>query len=442
MKKPQPAAPAPEFPRITAGELIDRYDANDRADLLSEGMRRAIEFYFRSYDDHLTAHEKLGYRERQQHLFHGADVESGHPMSHRWRSWANPGGVTAIEAQIDRALKARDWQEVMMCAGMLCVREMIYGRPAAPAPKAAPAAKVNAARKVAKSRPAAKKPDRRNPRMVNKARNIAPPQKPLATLYEIIAQAKPLFKANPSLNREQLIAKIGRRYERLTTFAELKTLCADKTPTRHSLKQAVRKEKAAVKDATLEMTKAVSAPQTAVAWPFPTGKDVAEVIAAPPKRKRARRDPAPQAVPAESQALPAVVETVDWPKPGADGEFSNDQYVADFVAGSVKCDFAVINTEDGWTFGTWLLIDGTAVHAHNPPHHLGPVTLDADTAIRDASVSLLAKVLSLLDDKDVSIAPHLPELEKLRAWLLGFQARGVEKIEFLRKQQRLMEPAA
>lgn len=398
-----PAAPAPEFPRITTSELVERFDANSRADLLSDEMREAMEFYFTSYNRYLIAHEKLAYLERDKHLFHGAR-KVAHPMS--WQRWASSREEGTTMAQLERALKARDWQEAMMCAGMLCVREMIYGRPAEV--KAAPAAKANAARKVAKSRPAAKKPElpKRSgsaaPR--NKTRNIPTPKKPLATLTEIVAQAKPLFKANPGINREQLFAKIGRRYERLTTFAELKTLCAGKTPTQHSLKQAVRKEKAAVKDTLLEMTRAVSAPQP----------------------------PAP----------PAGVETVGWPKPDANGLYSRDQaqHVADFASGAVKCDFAVINTEDGWTYGMRLLIDGTEIEVNGPLQHLGPVTLDADTAIRDACVTLLAEVSPIQDQAaDPSIAPHLADLEKLRAWLLGFQARGVEKIEFLRKQHGRLE---
>jgi hypothetical protein len=70
-----------------------------------------------------------------------------------------------------------------------------------------------------------------------------------------------------------------------------------------------------------------------------------------------------------------------------------------------------------------------------------PIAQDPDTAIRDATAGALAFVKTALKDSEPptdearTLTPHVADLLKLRSWLLGFQARGVEKVRFLREQQ-------
>lgn len=64
-----------------------------------------------------------------------------------------------------------------------------------------------------------------------------------------------------------------------------------------------------------------------------------------------------------------------------------------------------------------------------PLSDTGPLALDADTAIRNVTADLLAAVKNRLkdaesDDHRELLAPHVADLEKLRTWLLGFQAKA------------------
>jgi|CXWL01.1.fsa_nt_gi hypothetical protein len=149
------------------------------------------------------------------------------------------GGWHQPKPEIDADLRASlrehvdkgDMVDVINLAAMLHVRSEIYGRPGV----TAPVAKAKAVRKTAKKKPAAKKPasfKRSTPKRAAPKRS-APRARPgqNSALEDLINQAKPLFKANPSLDREGLIKKIGRRYERITNFAKLRAAClGEKAP--------------------------------------------------------------------------------------------------------------------------------------------------------------------------------------------------------------------
>lgn len=446
-----PQATPPLLQRIDPSELIDRMQPQDKDWLLDHAMDEARAHYFRSWHDWQAQHEAThDYRKQQLDRFRGT-AETGHPMFRgRWAS-----STETINPQLALALKAKDWQEVMVLAGMLCVRDMLYGRAAEP--KAAEKPKV-AAKKLHAS-PARKKPAAatRKKKPLVPAHMRSPTRKGKILLLDIVAQAKPLFKTNPNLTREQLIAKIpsGRAYERLTTFAELKTLAAGKTVTRHSLKKPAASRTTAddLVDAEIARSKAhakaVGVKPAVDQWPFPTsGRSITKAKA--PPAKTAAGPPAAAAQAAVAKA-PTAARTKPWPKPDATGKFTADQadHVADFGSGAVVCDFAAIETEDGWTYGFNLKI-GDRPPTAQPLSEAGPLAPDADVAIRDASTDMLSVVklaLEMAESKSNSgeddIGPHVPDLEKLRSWLLGFQARGVEKIAFLHKgNQKQLELAA
>jgi hypothetical protein len=128
----------------------------------------------------------------------------------------------AMDANLRKALREHldkgDMVDVLNLAAMIHVRGELHGQ-AAPAKKAAPAAKKKAVAKTAKKKPAAKKP-------APTRRSTAKPASTADELKAIVEKAKPLFKKNPALTREELIKAIGRRYERLTTMDKLRKLCA------------------------------------------------------------------------------------------------------------------------------------------------------------------------------------------------------------------------
>lgn len=153
------------------------------------------------------------------------------------------GGWHQPSHEIDAALRDSlrehvakgDMVDVMNLAAMIHVRGEIYGHPGV----AAPAAKAKAVPKTAKKKPAAKKPallKRLAPKRSTAKRpavRSAPNNKGKGgtALADLVAQATPLFKANPNLDREGLIKKIGRRYERITKFAALRAAClGEKAP--------------------------------------------------------------------------------------------------------------------------------------------------------------------------------------------------------------------
>lgn len=460
MKTPKRGAaaaksPQPTFPiaQVGVAELISRMRPEQLDELLDDQTRKAMERYWQSWGEFTTTGANItSAKKRTAHLFRGC-MNYTHPMFRgRWADGRASNDNDIIKPQLERALKAEDHQEVMMLAGMLCVREMLYGRATNEKAKrdtaARPtAAKAKAVRKTAPKKPAAKKPG-------------SIPITTTAELTQLVAKAKPVFKANPNITREQLIAKIGRRYERLTTLAELRALCAGKTVTRHSLKKPKATPEAAPKESGTRAVDGSSPSPSAAAWPWPTES-------APPKPKRPRRDPDPgravkphrsggglQPPPAPSSSLPRGVAAVDWPKPDADGTYRGyvANHAAEFKSGEVEANFAVLETENGWTTGINLFMtagNGEAIHTGRDLHINGPLAQDADTAVRDATADLLTEVKEYLKtieepytDRDRFIVGHRPDLEKLRAWLLGFQVRGVEKIAFLKKSQTELELAA
>lgn len=419
MKKPiPPAASAVAFPitQVTIGDLVDRIDEQGLTKLLEEQMGEAFENYL---NDWFALQQKLHGKDSYKlkdtdRVFRGA-TEYSHPLSRgRWASTREDN----VTNQLAIALKNDDWQEVMVLGGMLCVREMLYGRAVKPAKATAPT-KAKAERKPAKKKASKKKPHRQVWPMA--ARKAAPPKKSapgkIATLEDLVEQAKPLFKKNPGLTREQLIKAIGRRYERITTLAALRTLCSVKTAT----------------------TPAARSPlNPAAGWPFPT-RPAAIAETRPPKPKRAQRDPARPVVLPES-SIPKGVRTKPFPEPSSTGIYTADQadHVCDFGSGKVAADFAAIETENGWTYGYNIKVAG------QPDEGIvlgisGPLAADPDTAIRDCSSDMMSDVKRLLKaaepptDEARALEPHVSDLLKLRSWLLGFQARGVEKIAFLKK---------
>lgn len=426
------AKPESIFPvvQVSVGDLIDRMDDMEIETLLNDQLGEALEAYLSAYATfRATMKSPESYRLKPlERLFRGVQ-EHDHPM-YRGR-WAHAnGGGGHVQAQLERALKAKDWQEVIVLAGMHCVREMLYGRPAERAPAPKPAAKRKAPAKGAQKKPAAKKP--------------ATTSK-VATLKDLVEQARPLFRKNPSLSRAELIKAIGRRYERLTTLDELRTLCAGKTPTAHSLK---KKDTDTAATTPRQAATPPASPSQAKPWPFATDeREQVDALAKQPKPKRARRDPAAPAPSAAPKADPAPAPRTTWPVPNTEGDYREEDadHRAEFRSAFVTARFCALETESGWTTGCLLKVQyGPASHEavtlEGPLNIHGPLAPDADTAIRDVVGDMLAEVKKHLkaaeapsNDIERKIAVETPNLEKLRAWLLGFQVRGVEKIAFLKK---------
>lgn len=458
MKARTEAAPAPRiFPiaRVLIADLLHVADDNQLINMLEDRMRQAFEHYIGSYADYC---EKMrgpdSYRLKgAERWFRGVE-DYLHPLSRQ--RWASDGDKASRE-QLARAIAAEDWQEAMVCAGMLCVRDMIHGRAVEPK-KALAGAGAKAVAKTAKKRAAPKKPQARARAIARtpagaRARRAAAaaPQAQRGSKTEklkaLVEQARPLFKANPALDREGLVKKIGRAYERLTSFAELKVLCAGKTPTTHSLKKAGPEKPAPLPRTTLSDTPG---------WPFPTKSMPAAEMAAP-KAKRPRRDPipkagqaAPAAAPSSAAAAPAPAagagRTKPWPQPSAIGTYRIEDagHQAEFKSGEVVAHFAAIETPDGWTYGGSVKVESVGfAHLVKPLTDKGPLEITADGAIRNISADLLAEVKHWLIGAEIGagdgpeLVPHVADIEKLRAWLLGFQARGVEKIAFLKKGGQL-----
>ena len=163
MKKPKSGAgsaqPQPlAFPiaQVHVADLIGRMGDEEILTLLDDHVGEAREAYFRSWTEFRQQQNAVpNYRTNdRERAFRGA-LDYQHPLYRGHWATADRGG-DYVQTQLERALKAKDWQEVMMLAGMLCVREMLYGR--AVQAKAAPAPKAKAVKKTAKKKPATKKP--------------------------------------------------------------------------------------------------------------------------------------------------------------------------------------------------------------------------------------------------------------------------------------------
>ncbi len=191
--------------------------------------------------------------------------------------------VTEIDASLMDSLRDHvdkgDMIDVINLAGMIHVRRELYGRPVEAKKKATPAARAKAVRKVAKKKPAVKK---RAPAKRSAPKRAAPAKTGAGSkLEELVKQATPLFKANPNLDREGLIKKIGRRYERITNF--------------HALRAAALGDKAPAAQKTAPAKPAASKPKKAAA------------AAAPKAEKTAKNDKRPWTVKAKGKTLGVTI---------------------------------------------------------------------------------------------------------------------------------------
>lgn len=461
--RPNPSAPAPEpartYPiaRIEVGDLVDDLNEDQLLELLEGRMREAIEHYAADWAKLKQEREKQRFTTSYSNAAFRGRLLHAHPL---WNGhWANDFNGTdgnVIKPQLQHALQAGDWQELMMCAGMLCVRDMLYGRAVEakaqpkPAAKARPARKTKAVVKTARKKPAAKKPglplgqaaQAASRKAVKALTGAAPKPTAQGKLRDLVEQVRPFFKANPKLSREELIAKVGRGYERLVKFAELRNLCL-----------AARRESDTVSAQELA---AGAGPEAAAM------RRALEAHPAKPKRERPRRDPPPPPAGTGIANLgsPSDIAQASTLLPANQADNAEKTLTAHFDAEGVSATFSAKSTEAGWTIG-WLIgiakdddTGGYVIHVA-PLRDDGPVEADPNAAIRNCVGDMLEIVKANQkraeegpeDDQEARVArAHTAELERLRAWLLGFQARGVEKIRHLQKaqqgEQRQMELAA